>query len=143
MRVDYGTGLKGEMFNFVHDICEIEAGVSLQQSRFTKWFARQDIFSGPLELNPIMLTFFANRPENFIVSQFELIVDNGDTRLNITRDAEFDLDHDSFSGYVYDQARHIYDRHDHGACIANAPPPPPDGTRLSWVRRPDDEAPAN
>lgn len=121
--VEYGNSLKGDVLRFVHEVCELELGVSMGREKIIQWSAHPEIFAGYLALNPVALKFPPNnRGNNFLVNAFELILDNGDMSLFIDREEEGDLNGDVWVEDVLDQSRAIFDSHDHERCLVTFAP---------------------
>ena len=117
----YGPSVKGELFKFVHRVCETEMDVTMDRDRTLQWFASQDIFSGYLALNPVELKYPPRRRNSiFLVSEFTLEIDEGETLFAVRRSDEGDLSNDPLAEYVLDQARRTFDGHDHQLCIGKA-----------------------
>ena len=99
--VMYGSSVKGELFKFVHRICETEMDVTMGRDRTQQWFASQDIFSGYLALNPVELKYPPRRRDSiFLVSEFTLEIDEGDTLFAIKRSDEGDLSNDPLTEII-------------------------------------------
>jgi hypothetical protein len=116
--VEYGPSITGEFFQFVHEVCATELGVSMELCRTMQWTASPDIFAGYLALNPVQLKLTPSR-KSFRVSQFCLRLDGGDTMLELD-DTQARLDNDPFTQDILASAQKIFAAHAHEQCIAEA-----------------------
>jgi hypothetical protein len=115
---NYGSSLKGELFSFVHEVCETEMGVSMGRERVLQWAANPKIFSGYLALSHIRLKFPPSSRNNiFMVDEFELVLDDGDMSLFVDRTRPGDLNGDLWVEDVLTQAASIYNAHSHEECM--------------------------
>lgn len=116
--LEYGPTISGEFYQFVHNLCETELGVSMEAGTSVRWIAPPDSFAGYLALNTVN---FRLDPDGqpFRISRFCLLLDDGDTSLTLeSPDAQ--LDDDPFTRAIFEDARQIFEEHSHEICLAKA-----------------------
>jgi hypothetical protein len=133
IREQYGEGLIGEFFDFVHRVCDTERGLNMYWRYHTNWEADREIFPGPLNLNNIEIPNYYDQGA-FYVKKFKL--ECVDVTLELLNAEKARVpDNDRFAAYVLEQAKVIYDAHDHEKCKTTyAPEPIQDIHRIPRLR---------
>src|SRR5689334_9235083 len=109
--VDYGDSMRGELFRFVHSLCETELEFPSGPVTYVKWTGRLAVGDGMLTIDPVTLSIPRNSENRvFRVLEFSLNLDYGETNLAIYSYNKGDLNDELtvWSKYMLERAQVIY-----------------------------------
>jgi hypothetical protein len=118
IREEYGDGLRGQLFEFAHFVCETEADAAFELKRSDRglaWKGDRTVFGGTLALDLVKIEYPWTSKEQFHIEQFKLKVEDYEAiqRLSDPLPDPVFLEMDA---EMLQLATGLFAGHDHDAC---------------------------